>query len=154
MTAATENRFAAGRVYTGRSVLPYTLTDAAHVYRNTLAVVLLSTGLVVDWTTQEENLLQFIGVHTKEVHDSDDAKSHIRGDKAAVASSGTIQLVCDSAVGVPANMGKAVAGLDNQTVQLRTGSGDEMYVGRIVDIISTTLVEVEIDVAALEIGTT
>lgn len=143
MAAATANRVVNGRVYPGKSNLPYTLKASAHVFRNTLAIVDISdSGNCIDFASYSANY-RFVGVHLMEVHNLATAQSHIKGDKVCVASSGTIELVF-TASAAAGDLGKAVYAIDNQTCQLSPTNA--IYIGRIIRIIDSTHVEVEIDV--------
>ena len=141
MAAATANRNYEGRVYTGKSNLSYEMTASLHVYRGTLAMVDVTTGLIAAFAAYDAND-RFVGVHLAEVHNLTTALAHLKGDRAVVASQGTV--ILDAAQVTSAWLGCAVAATDDHTVQLVTGS-NEVYVGRVVRVISTTQVEVEID---------
>lgn len=142
MTAAATNRMVEGRTYTGKSNLAHGVTASAHLYRNTLAVIDITTGLLVSFASYSANY-RFVGITLREVYNLATAQAHIKGDQMPVATEGTLVLVCSGAD--ITWTGKAVSAIDDQTVRLMTGSSDT-YVGRVIRYISSTSVEVEIDV--------
>lgn len=57
---------------------------------------------------------------------------------------GIVDVNCDAAVGVVANVGKRVVVVDNNTVALAASEPEEEIVGKIVGINSTTSVQVKL----------
>ena len=146
MANATANRVVEGRFYTGKSNLPLGLTASAHIYRNTLGCLDVSTGLACAWPTSNSFTIssyRFTGINLREVHNLATAQAHIKGDQVALATEGTLVMACTSAD--ITWQGKAVYAFDDSTVRLSTGS-NELYVGRCIRFVSSTSVEVEIDV--------
>lgn len=142
MTAATANREAKGVTYTDQPALALPLKSSEHVYRGTLGVLDLSSGEVVNFASYDSNY-RFAGVHLLERHNNSDADYQIDDDEAVLAQSGTALMVYGDGDADDGDLLKPVYATDNQTVQ--TSSSSAIYVGRIVKVISTTSVIVEID---------
>jgi hypothetical protein len=147
MAASTANRDNPARVYSGWSVLPYTLDDDVHIYRGTLVVVDSSNnGLVPEFASYDANYY-FVGVALRETYNAVAADHWVRGDRVPVAQIGTERL--EGSGFAAGDLGKPVYATDDHTVVLDCHDGqgaiDALYVGRIIDVISATEVEVEID---------
>lgn len=148
MAAATKNRVGQGRIYKGKAQLPFPVKADAHVFRNTLAVVDTSDDNgIVNFGSYDADY-KFVGVHELECYNSSSADKEIYRDEASVRRDGTINLVPSGFTASTQHIGRKVYAIDNQTVKLTDNTAstvDAIYVGTIVSIISTTMVEVEID---------
>lgn len=147
MAASTANRNYPGRVATGKSNLSYPLGASAHIFRGTIVIIdndsagHLTDGLVIPFAAYDASYF-YCGIACAEVWNLAGVQSHVKGDRIPVSTSGTVYL---DAAGVDKSwMGKPVYATDDHTVVLNAAT-PAMYVGRVIDIISTTMVEVEID---------